>query len=84
MTQKIRKAIADDKSISVEGRHVKITTQDGKVTLTGAVRSEAERTSIFTKAAEGLRPRDMLIELFRSLCATIGVRTILCVSNEIA
>lgn len=35
----------------------------------------------FTKAAEGLRPRDLLIELFRSLCATIGVRNILCVSN---
>ena len=52
MTQKIRKAIAEDKSISVEGRHVKITTQDGKVTLAGVVRSEAERTSIFTKAAD--------------------------------
>jgi uncharacterized protein VirK/YbjX len=34
-----------------------------------------------TKAAEGLRPRDLLIEMFRSLCATIGVRWILCVSN---
>ena len=52
MTQKIRKAIAADKSLSTEGRHVKVTAQNGKVTLSGAARSEAERTSIFTKAAD--------------------------------
>ncbi|HEY2822419.1 MAG TPA: BON domain-containing protein [Candidatus Acidoferrum sp.] len=52
MSQKIRKAIAADKSLSTDGHRVKVTTQDGKVTLQGAVRSEAERTSIFTKAAD--------------------------------
>jgi len=52
MTQKIRKAIAADKSLSGEGRRVKVTTQDGKVTLQGSAQSEAERTSIFTKAAD--------------------------------
>jgi osmotically-inducible protein OsmY len=52
VTQKIRKAIAADKSISPEGRRVKVTTQSGKVTLQGAAQSEAERTSIFTKAAD--------------------------------
>ncbi|HEX4378448.1 MAG TPA: BON domain-containing protein [Candidatus Acidoferrum sp.] len=52
MTQKIRKAIAADKSISTEGRRVKIATQGGKVTLAGSAKSEAERTSIFTKAAD--------------------------------
>ena len=50
--QKIRKAIAADKSISAEGRRVKVTAQSGKVTLQGAAKSEAERTSIFTKAAD--------------------------------
>jgi hyperosmotically inducible periplasmic protein len=52
MTQKIRKAIAADKSISAEGRGVKVATQGGKVTLRGTAPSEAERTSIFTKAAD--------------------------------
>jgi hyperosmotically inducible protein len=52
MTQKIRKAIAADKSISPEGRRVKVATQGGKVTLQGTTPSEAERTSIFTKAAD--------------------------------
>jgi hypothetical protein len=52
MTQKIRKAINADKSLSAEARRVKVTTQSGKVTLQGAAQSEAERTSIFTKAAD--------------------------------
>jgi hyperosmotically inducible periplasmic protein len=52
MTQRIRKAIAADKSLSADGRRVKVTTQSGKVTLQGAAQSEAERTSIFTKAAD--------------------------------
>jgi osmotically-inducible protein OsmY len=33
LTQKIRKAIADDKSLSANGRRVRVTTQAGKVTL---------------------------------------------------
>jgi hyperosmotically inducible periplasmic protein len=52
MTQKIHKAIAADKSLSAEARRVKVTTQGGKVTLQGAAQSEAERTSIYTKAAD--------------------------------
>lgn len=52
MGQKIRNAIAADKSISPEGHRVKVTAKSGKVTLQGAAQSEAERTSIFTKAAD--------------------------------
>jgi osmotically-inducible protein OsmY len=52
LTQKIRKAIADDTSLSANGRRVKVTTQAGKVTLQGSAGSEAERTNIFTKAAD--------------------------------
>jgi osmotically-inducible protein OsmY len=52
LTQKIRKAIANDKSISAEGRRVKVATQGGKVTLQGTAPSEADRTTIFTKAAD--------------------------------
>jgi osmotically-inducible protein OsmY len=50
ITQKIRKALMDDKSLSTYAHNVKIVTQDGQVTLKGPVRSEAEKTSIETKA----------------------------------
>ena len=52
LTQKIRKAIANDKTLSASGRRVKVTAQAGKVTLQGSAASEAERTDIFTKAAD--------------------------------
>jgi uncharacterized protein len=35
-----------------------------------------------TKTAYGMRPRDLLIELFRMFCATIGVTQIFAVSDE--
>ncbi|UAK23433.1 VirK/YbjX family protein [Sphingomonas nostoxanthinifaciens] len=35
-----------------------------------------------TKAAHGMRPRDLTIELFRMLCGAIGVTCILAVSDE--
>jgi uncharacterized protein VirK/YbjX len=35
-----------------------------------------------TKAAQGMRPRDLLIEVFRMLCAVAGVTDIFAVSNE--
>lgn len=34
-----------------------------------------------THAMSGMRPRDFLVELFRMLCASIGVKTILAVSD---
>ena len=51
IAQKIRKAIYGDKSLSAYAHHVKIVAQDGKVTLQGSVRSDQEKSSIFTKAA---------------------------------
>jgi len=50
ITQKIRKAIHEDDTLSTYAHNVKIITQDGKVTLRGPVRSEDEKTSIETKA----------------------------------
>jgi hyperosmotically inducible protein len=50
ITQKIRKAIHHDKSLSTYGRNIKIITQDGKVTLRGPVRSEEEKSNIKAKA----------------------------------
>jgi hyperosmotically inducible protein len=51
-TQKIRKAIVDDATLSTYARNVKIITAKGKVTLKGPVRSDAEKTAIETKARE--------------------------------
>lgn len=51
-TQKIRKAIMADKSISTYGHNVKLITRNGKVTLKGPVRSDSEKQSIASKALE--------------------------------
>lgn len=50
LTQKIRKAIHEDTSLSTYAHNIKIISQDGKVTLRGPVRSEEEKTSIEAKA----------------------------------
>lgn len=50
-TQKIRKSIHDDGSLSTYAHNVKIITQNGKVTLRGPVRSEEEKSNIQSKAA---------------------------------
>jgi len=50
ITQKIRKVIEEDKSLSTYAHNIKIITQDGKVTLRGPVRSEDEKNNIQAKA----------------------------------
>lgn len=50
LTQKIRRAINDDKSLSTYARNVKIISQDGMVTLKGPVRTDDEKVSIEAKA----------------------------------
>ena len=50
ITQKIRKAINEDKSLSTYAHNIKIITQDGKVTLRGPVRSEEEKNNLQEKA----------------------------------
>lgn len=51
ITQKIRKAIHEDSSLSTYAHNIKIITRDGKVTLRGPVRSEAEKNNLEAKAA---------------------------------
>ncbi|HVB58400.1 MAG TPA: BON domain-containing protein [Candidatus Acidoferrales bacterium] len=51
ITQKIRKAIHEDKTLSTYGHNIKIITRDGKVTLRGPVRSEDEKSNLEAKAA---------------------------------
>jgi hypothetical protein len=50
ITQKIRKAIHEDSTLSTYAHNIKIITQDGKVTLRGPVRSEEEKSNIEAKA----------------------------------
>lgn len=52
LTKKIRQSLVADKSLSTYGHNVKIITKDGMVTLKGPVRSEDEKSSIASKAAE--------------------------------
>jgi hyperosmotically inducible protein len=50
ITQAIRKAINEDKSLSTYAHNIKIITQGGKVTLRGPVRSEDEKNNLEAKA----------------------------------
>jgi osmotically-inducible protein OsmY len=52
ITQKIRQAVVDDKSLSTYAHNVKIITVNGMVTLKGPVRSEKEKRAIEEKAAQ--------------------------------
>lgn len=52
MTAKIRKAITDDKTLSAEAHKVGIQTREGKVTLSGRVASEDEKTAVVAKAKD--------------------------------
>jgi len=52
LTQKIRRTLRQDKTLSSYARNVKIVTQAGRVTLKGPVRSEDEKQTVERAAAE--------------------------------
>jgi osmotically-inducible protein OsmY len=52
VTQKIRQAVVNDKSLSTYAHNVKIITVGGMVTLKGPVKSEDEKRIIEEKAAQ--------------------------------
>ena len=49
-TQKIRKALVEDASLSTNAKNIKVITVNGTVTLRGPVDSAEERNKIVTKA----------------------------------
>lgn len=51
LTKKIRSALMQDKTLSTYAHNIKIITQNGEVTLKGAVRTQDEKDSIEAKAA---------------------------------
>ena len=52
IAQQIRKSITAEKSLSTYAHNVKIIAQGGSVTLKGAVKSDAEKQAIESKAAQ--------------------------------
>jgi osmotically-inducible protein OsmY len=56
ITQKIRKAIHEDSTLSTYAHNIKIITPDGKVTLRGPVWSEDDKSNIEAKAVAGFCP----------------------------
>lgn len=52
ITQKIRKALIADKTLSTYAHNVKIITAGGMVTLKGPVKSEDEKQKVASAAAE--------------------------------
>jgi len=50
VTQKIRQALMQDKSLSSYAHNVKVITQGGQVTLKGPVRSDQEKQTVEAKA----------------------------------
>lgn len=52
ITQKIRRALTDDKNLSTYAHNVKIITQDGVVNLKGPVRNADEKKIVEDKATQ--------------------------------
>jgi len=52
LTQKIRQALMQDKTLSSYAHNVKVIAQDGQVTLKGPVRSEQEKKTVEAAATE--------------------------------
>ena len=52
LTQKIRKSLMADKSLSTYAHNVKVVARGGQVTLKGPVRTEAEKQNVEAKAVE--------------------------------
>ena len=46
LTQQVRKAIMQDKSMSTYAHNLKVVTQNGQVTLSGPVRTDEEKQAI--------------------------------------
>jgi osmotically-inducible protein OsmY len=52
LARQVRRSIMSDKSLSTSAHNLKVIAQNGQVTLKGPVRSEDEKKSIESKAAE--------------------------------
>lgn len=51
LTQRVRKAIVSDKTLSTQAHNVKILAKDGAVTLKGQVKTDDEKKAVEAKAS---------------------------------
>lgn len=72
ITQKIRKAVVDDSTLSTYAHNVKIITAKGKVTLKGPVRSDSEKTAIEAKARDIVGATNVVNQI--TIAPTSGVK----------
>jgi hyperosmotically inducible protein len=63
ITQRIRKSLVTDKSLSTYAHNVKIVSVNGTVTLNGVVRSEDEKSAIGMKAVSVAGPGHVVNDL---------------------
>ncbi len=63
LTQKIRKSVMADNSLSTYAHNVKIVSINGKVTLNGVVRSDEEKSAVELNAAAVAGPEHVVNEL---------------------
>ncbi len=63
LSQNVRRALQDDKSLSTYAHNVKVITQNGQVTLKGPVRSDDEKQAVEAKAAEVAGKGNVVSEL---------------------
>ncbi len=63
VTQKIRKAVMNDDSLSTTAHNCKIVVQDGKVTLVGPVTSSTESTRVAQIAAGVVGDKNVINQL---------------------
>jgi hyperosmotically inducible periplasmic protein len=61
LTAKIRRAVIADKTLSTYAHNVKIISQDGVVTLKGPVRTDAEVSSLMSKATDAAGGPDKVV-----------------------
>lgn len=52
LTKEIRKTLVGDKSLSTYAHNIKVVAENGKVTLKGPVRSQEEKATVLSKAAQ--------------------------------
>jgi hyperosmotically inducible periplasmic protein len=62
LTKNIRRSIMEDKSLSTDAHNVKVISQNGTVTLKGPVKSEAEKSAIFSKAVSVAGGADKVVD----------------------
>jgi len=63
LMKQIRRAIVKDKSLSTNAHNVKVSAADGRVTLSGPVKSEEEKKAVEQKATEVAGAGNVMNEL---------------------